>query len=67
MTLYTAGYFSADTQSKNAIALSTADFFKYQLERNSFTSTPAEFIIEVAAKTNDDDVWVAVDWEEICK
>ena len=63
----TAGYFSADTQSKNAIELSTAEFFKYQLERNSFTSTPAEFIIQVAAKTNDDDVWVALDWEEVSK
>lgn len=66
-TVMTAGYFSADTQSKNVIELPSADFFKYQLERDSFTATPTEFIVEVAGRTNGDKIWAALDWEEVSK
>lgn len=63
----TAGYFAADAQGKNVVELVTADFFKYQLERNSFTATPAQFIVEVAARSDNDKVWASLDWEEIAK
>ena len=63
----TAGYFTADAQSRPVVELATADFFKFQLERDSFTSTPAEFVLQVAAKSDNDVVWGALDWEEISK
>lgn len=63
----TAGYFSADAQSRSTVKLATADFFKYQLERNSFTASPLEFIVQVAAKTDGDRVWAALDWEELSR
>ena len=39
--------------------------FKYQLERNIFTSTPTTFTILVASKANGDKVLAGMDWEEI--
>ena len=39
--------------------------FKFQLERNSFTSTPSNFTIAVAAKANNDKVLAGIDWEEV--
>jgi len=66
-TTLTAGYVSADTQSKNALEIATKSLFMYQLERDSFTSTPTEFVLAVASKTDGDKVWAAMDWEEISK
>jgi len=62
-----AGFISANTQSQNALELPTAGLFKYQLERNSFTSTPTELIFAVASKTAGDTAWASLDWEEITK
>ena len=39
--------------------------FKFQLERDSFTSTPVTFTLAVAAKSNSDKVLASIDWEEI--
>jgi hypothetical protein len=39
--------------------------FQFQLQRNSFTSTPEEFSILVETKVAGDDVYAALDWEEI--
>ena len=39
--------------------------FKYQLERNTFTSTPLTFTLAVAAKENNDKVLASINWEEI--
>jgi len=39
--------------------------FKFQLERNSFTSTPLYFTLAVTAKSNNDKVLASIDWEEI--
>jgi hypothetical protein len=39
--------------------------FKFQLERNSFTSTPTNFTLAVASKSNGDKVLAGMDWEEI--
>lgn len=39
--------------------------FKFQLERNSFTSTPLSFTIAVSSKANGDKVLAGVDWEEV--
>ena len=39
--------------------------FKFQLERNSFTGTPLNITLAVAAKNNDAKVLASIDWEEI--
>lgn len=64
-TVLTQGFVSANTQGQNALELSTKDFFKYQLQRNSFTSTPTELTFVVASKVNGDTGFAALDWEEI--
>ena len=62
-----AGFISANTQSQNALEITTDQLFKYQLERNSFTSTPYELIFAVASKSAGDTAYAAIDWEEITK
>ena len=64
-TVLAQGYVSANTQGSNALELATADLFKYQLQRNSFTSTPVELTLVVQAKTNGDTGFGAIDWEEV--
>ena len=59
------GYISSTTQSTNAIDILKAALFQFQLERNSFTSTPEEFSLLVETKVAGDDVYASVDWEEI--
>lgn len=39
--------------------------FSYQLERNTFTSTPYEFIIAMVSDGNNQNVWGTVQWQEI--
>jgi hypothetical protein len=41
--------------------------FKFQLERNSFTGTAFELTLAVASRDNGDDVYAAMDWEEISR
>lgn len=61
------GFTSSDAQSTIPVELKTADLFKYQLQRDSFTSTPIEFILAVTSKTNSHTGFAALDWEEITK
>lgn len=39
--------------------------FSYQLERNTFTSTPYEFLIAMVSTGNNQNVWGTVQWQEI--
>jgi hypothetical protein len=41
--------------------------FKFQLERNSFTGAAFELTLAVASRDNGDDVYGAMDWEEISR
>jgi hypothetical protein len=59
------GYISSTTQSNNAIDILKEALFQFQLQRNSFTSTPEEFSLLVQTKTAGDDVFASIDWEEI--
>jgi hypothetical protein len=45
--------------------LGKGDLFKYQLRRNGSTSVPEEFTLVVQAKNSGDDVYAAIDWEEV--
>jgi hypothetical protein len=62
------GYFSAANQSTNSVDILKEALFKFQLERNTFTSTPYEFSVLVAANSNTGSaVFGAVDWEEVSR
>jgi hypothetical protein len=61
------GFFTQSNQAAIGIELSRDDIFKFQLERNSFTSTPLEFTLLVASNGAGDDVYGAVDWQEITR
>lgn len=64
-TVLAQGYVSANTQGANALELTTKDLFKYQMQRNSFTSTPFEITFVVKSKVSGDTGFAAIDWEEI--
>ena len=53
------------TGSQSLTATLENGSFKFQLERNSFTSTPSNFTIAVASKANGDKVLAGMDWEEV--
>lgn len=53
------------TGSQSQAATLEDGSFKFQLERNSFTSTPTNFTLVVASKANGDKVLAGMDWEEI--
>jgi len=59
------GYISSTTQSTNALDILKAALFQFQLQRNSFTSTPEEFSLLVETKVAGHDVYASIDWEEI--
>jgi hypothetical protein len=61
------GYFTSSTQSNTPITLISSDLFKFQFERNTFTSTPYELTLIVAAKNAGDLVYAAMDWEEVSR
>jgi len=59
------GYISSTRQSNNAIDILKEALFQFQLQRDSFTSTPEEFSLLVQTKVAGDDVYASIDWEEI--
>ena len=61
------GYFTSNTQSNPPVYLDSSNLFKFQLERNSFTSTPYELTLVVSSKTDGNTVYASLDWEEIVK
>lgn len=61
------GYFSSSTQGNTPVLLVGSDLFKFQLERNSLTSTPYELTLIVASKTADHLVYASMDWEEVSR
>ena len=69
-TIEQMGYFAQTNQGKTPIVEGRESLFKYQLQRNSFTSTPMEFTLLIAAETvggGGNQVWGALDWQEISK
>lgn len=58
------GYFSTSAQATGSVNLSP-DLFRYQLERNSFTGTPAVLTLAVEGQKNGDDVLAVLNWQEM--
>lgn len=61
------GFSSASNQAVASVDVLKEALFKFQLERNSFTSTPFELTITVAGSVTNTDVYAAADWEEISR
>jgi hypothetical protein len=61
------GYFTSTTQSSSPVTLLSDDLFKFQLERNSFTSATSEMTLIVASKVADGEVYASLDWEEVSR
>lgn len=59
-----SGYIIASNQTA-ATPQQERNPFSYQLERNTFTSTPFEFLIAMVSSGNNQDVWGTVQWQEI--
>lgn len=59
-----SGYIIASNQTA-ATPQQERNPFSYQLERNTFTSTPYEFLIAMVSGGNNQNVWGTVQWQEI--
>jgi hypothetical protein len=62
-----SGYLTSNAQGSTSIDILKEALFKFQLERNSFTNTPYELTLSVAASTNTEEVHGSMDWEEISR
>ena len=62
-----SGYFSSSNNARTSIDILKEAIFKFQLERNSFTSTPYELTLAITASTNTEVVHGSMDWEEISR
>ena len=66
-TTLASGFLSSTTQSSAPINQLDGSLFKFQLERNSFTSTPYELTLVAASDTNAGKIIASLDWEEITR
>lgn len=60
-----SGFFQGSNQGSTSIDILKEALFKFQLERNSFTSTPYELTLICTSASNGDQVLASMDWEEI--
>ena len=61
------GYISSTTQGANALDILKEALFQFQLRRDGLTNTPEEFSLLVQTKVAGDDVYGAIDFEEISR
>ena len=61
------GFASASNQAVTSVDILKEALFKFQLERDSFTSTPFELTIVAASSATNTDIYAAADWEEISR
>jgi hypothetical protein len=59
-----SGYIAATNQAASTIGLQ-GTVFRFQLERNTFTSTPYTFIVAVSSDGPNDNLLASIDWEEL--
>jgi len=62
-----SGYMTSNTQGQAVVDILKEALFKFQLERNTFTSTAFELTLIIASKNAGDDVYATMDWEEISR
>ncbi len=62
-----SGFINSSNQGSPALQTLKEALFQFQLERNSFTSTPHTFALAVSCDTDNQVVFGAIDWEEITR
>ena len=62
-----SGYINSTNQSAPTTNILKEALFTFQLERNTFTSTPYEITLVATASTNSAVVYASMDWEEISR
>lgn len=62
-----SGFTNGSNQGSAVVDILKEALFKFQLERNSFTSTPYELTLVVASEDNGADVLATMDWEEVSR
>lgn len=62
-----SGFTNGSNQGSAVVDILKEALFKFQLERNSFTSTPFELTLVCSSEDNGADVLAAMDWEEISR
>jgi hypothetical protein len=62
-----SGYFSSSNQASQSVDILKEALFKFQLERNSFTSTPSSLSLVVTSGSGGASVFGSMDWEEITR
>lgn len=62
-----SGYLTSNAQGTTSIDILKEALFKFQLERNIFTSTPYELTLTVSASTDTELVHGSMDWEEVSR
>jgi hypothetical protein len=60
----TAGYAVGSNQGSTVSVLDRANLFEFQLERNSFTSTPYELVLVASTDNAGADVLASLGWQE---
>ena len=60
----TAGYAVGSNQGSEMSQLQRENLFEYQLERNSFTSTPYELILVASTDNAGADILASLGWQE---
>ena len=61
------GYLNSSNQGSPSMDILKEALFKFQLERDTFTSTAEPISFLVAAGTADEDVFASMDWEEVTR
>ncbi len=62
-----SGFLNGSNQGSTPVDILKEALFSFQLERNSFTSTPYELTLAVASDTTGADIYASMDWEEISR
>jgi hypothetical protein len=61
------GYLTSSSQASVNVDVLKDSLFRFQLERNYFTTDPHEICLAVTASTNTELVYGSMDWEEITR
>lgn len=62
-----SGFLTSSAQASVSLDILKEALFSFQLERDSFTSTPYELTLVVSASTNTELIYASMDWEEISR
>ena len=62
--ILTAGYAVGSNQGSDTVELQRDNLFAYQLERNTFTSTPFELVLIASTDSAGSDILASLGWQE---